>query len=155
MKSSSRAQVGDLAQLLGPRGNHMTVLLKPGEHVEAMHGMIPHEAIIGTEWGQDVSTHLGKTFTLLQPALDDLLRDIERNTQVVYPKDIGYILLNLGVGPGSQVLEAGTSSGAMTVTLAHAVGPNGHVYIVTSAGLISRKSPGETWSALVLRIECL
>jgi len=128
MAAGSRAQAGDLAQLLGPRGNRMTVLLKPGQRVETMHGMILHEQIIGTEWGCDVSTHLGKTFTLLQPALDDLLRDIERNTQVVYPKDIGYILLNLGVGPAIQVLEAGTGSGAMTVALAHAVGPNGHVY---------------------------
>ena len=106
----------------------MTVLLKPGERVETMHGMIPHETIIGAEWGGEVRTHLGKTFTLLQPALDDLLRDIERNTQVVYPKDIGYILLSLGVGPGSQVLEAGTGSGAFTVALAHAVGPAGHVF---------------------------
>lgn len=128
MTSSSRAQAGDLAQLLGPRGNRMTVLLTPGERVETMHGMIPHETIIGTEWGRDVSTHLGKTFTLLQPALDDLLRDIERNTQVLYPKDIGYILLSLGIGPGSQVLEAGTGSGALTVALAHAVGSTGHVF---------------------------
>lgn len=126
--NSSRAQAGELAHLLGPRGNRMTVLLKPGDRVETMHGMIPHEQIIGTEWGTDVSTHLGKTFTLLQPALDDLLRDIERNTQVIYPKDIGYILLSLGIGPGSQVLEAGTGSGALTVALAHAVGPSGHVF---------------------------
>lgn len=128
MESSSRAKEGDLAQLLGPRGNRMTVLLKPGERVETMHGMIPHENIIGAEWGSEVSTHLGKAFTLLQPALDDLLRDIERNTQVVYPKDIGYILLSLGIGPGSQALEAGTGSGAFTVALAHAVGPTGHVF---------------------------
>lgn len=128
MGTNSRAQAGDLAQLLGPRGNRMTVLLKPGERVETMHGMIPHETIIGVAWGGEVSTHLDKTFTLLQPALDDLLRDIERNTQVVYPKDIGYILLSLGVGPGSQVLEAGTGSGAFTVALAHAVGPSGHVF---------------------------
>ncbi|MCL5429577.1 MAG: tRNA (adenine-N1)-methyltransferase [Chloroflexi bacterium] len=128
MTSSSRAQAGDLAQLLGPRGNRMTVLLRPGLRVETMHGMIPHEQIIGKEWGREVTTHLGKTFTLLQPALDDLLRDIERNTQVIYPKDIGYILLSLGVGPGSQVLEAGTGSGALTVALAHAVGPIGHVF---------------------------
>ncbi len=128
MAANSLAQSGDLAQLLGPRGNRMTILLTPGQRVETMHGMITHEQIIGTEWGRDVSTHLGKTFTLLQPALDDLLRDIERNTQVVYPKDIGYILLSLGVGPGSQVLEAGTGSGAMTVAMAHAVGPTGHVF---------------------------
>jgi tRNA (adenine57-N1/adenine58-N1)-methyltransferase len=126
--ASHTAQQGDLAQLLGPRGNRMTVLLTPGDRIDTMHGIIQHSEIIGKQWGSEVSTHLGKSFTLLQPALDDLLRDIERNTQVVYPKDIGYILLSLGIGPGSQVLEAGTGSGALTVALAHAVGPTGRVY---------------------------
>jgi tRNA (adenine57-N1/adenine58-N1)-methyltransferase len=125
---ASKAQAGDLAYLSGPKGQSLTVMLKPGERVQSMHGIIPHEEIIGREWGTQVNTHLGKEFTILQPALDDLLRDIERNTQVVYPKDIGYILLNLGIGPGSRVLEAGTGSGALTVALAHAVGPTGHVY---------------------------
>lgn len=125
---SSHAQEGDLAYLLGPRGQNVTVLLKPGGRVETMHGVLKHEALIGLEWGQQVKTHLGKVFTLLQPALDDTLREIDRNTQVMYPKDIGYVLLSLGVGPGSRVLEAGTGSGAFTVALAHAVGPQGHVY---------------------------
>jgi len=126
--TQSRAQAGDLAYLIGPRGNTLTVLLSPDGRIETMHGYIKHEELIGREWGSLVATHLGKTFTMLQPALDDLLRNIERNTQVVYPKDIGYILLNMGIGPGSQVIEAGTGSGALTVALAHAVGPQGHVY---------------------------
>lgn len=125
---SATAQAGELAFLVGPKGQSLTVMLQPGERVQSMHGIIKHEDIIGREWGTQVETHLGKSFTLLQPALDDLLRDIERNTQVVYPKDIGYILLNLGVGPGTRVLEAGTGSGALTVAFAHAVGPSGHVY---------------------------
>lgn len=125
---SSRAELGDLAYLLGPRGQNATVLLKPGGRVETMHGVIKHEELIGMEWGQQVKTHLGKVFTLLQPALDDILREIDRNTQVMYPKDIGYVLLSLGIGPGSRVLEAGTGSGAFTLALAHTVGSQGHVY---------------------------
>ncbi|MEX2144054.1 MAG: tRNA (adenine-N1)-methyltransferase [Anaerolineales bacterium] len=121
-------QAGDLAYLVGPRGQTFTVHLKLSEQVHSMHGILSHDALIGVSWGSQVETHLGKRFTNLQPALDDLLRDIERTTQVIYPKDLGYILLNLGVGPGSQVLEAGTGSGALTVTLAHTVGPQGHVY---------------------------
>ncbi len=92
-----------------------------------MHGVLQHNDLIGLEWGSQVKSHIGKTFTILQPALDDILRDLERVTQVMYPKDIGYILLNLGVGPGSRVLEAGTGSGAFTVALAHSVGPQGRV----------------------------
>lgn len=126
--ASSYAQAGELAHLLGPRGHALTVRLAPGERVQSMHGVIAHEALIGCEWGTQVQTHRGVVFTLLQPALDDLLREMERASQVIYPKDIGYILLNLGIGPGTEVLEAGTGSGALTVALAHAVGPSGHVY---------------------------
>src|SRR3990172_720814 len=124
----SLARPGDLAYLVAPRGQTFTIQLKPGEQLHSMHGILNHDAVIGAVWGSQVETHLGKRFTLLQPALDDLLREIERNTQVVYSKDIGYILLNLGVGSGSQVLEAGTGSGALTVALAHAAGPQGHVF---------------------------
>ncbi|MCW5873631.1 MAG: tRNA (adenine-N1)-methyltransferase [Anaerolineales bacterium] len=124
----SHARAGDLAYLLGPRNHSLSVILTPGERVQSMHGVIAHEALIGREWGSQVTTHLGKVFTLLQPALDDVLRDMERASQVVYPKDIGYILLNMGIGSGSQVIEAGTGSGALTVALAHSVGREGHIY---------------------------
>jgi tRNA (adenine57-N1/adenine58-N1)-methyltransferase len=124
----SQAQAGDLAYLIGPRGNTMTLMLRAGEQVHSMHGLLKHDDMIGKEWGTQVLTHLDKAFTILQPALDDLLRNIDRATQVMYPKDIGYVLLSLSIGPGSRVLEAGTGSGALTVALANAVGDGGHVY---------------------------
>ena len=83
--------------------------------------------IIGQEWGSSAKSHLGKTFLILQPALDDILRDIKRNTQIMYPKDIGYVIVTMGIGPGKHVLEAGTGSGALTIAMAHAVGPTGHI----------------------------
>jgi tRNA (adenine57-N1/adenine58-N1)-methyltransferase len=46
----------------------------------------------------------------------------------VYPKEIGYILLKLNVGPGSRIVECGTGSGALTIALAHAVRPDGRVF---------------------------
>jgi tRNA (adenine57-N1/adenine58-N1)-methyltransferase len=56
-----------------------------------------------------------------------LLLDLKRNTQILYPKDIGFILFTMGIGPGQKVLEAGTGSGSMTIALAYAVGPQGCV----------------------------
>jgi tRNA (adenine57-N1/adenine58-N1)-methyltransferase len=70
---------------------------------------------------------LGAAFFLLQPSLADVLNNLPRNTQILYPKDIGFILVKLGIGPGSHAVEAGTGSGSMTVALAHAVGSHGRV----------------------------
>ena len=83
--------------------------------------------MIGLPWGTQVFSHLGSPFFLLQPSLADLLLDLKRTTQILYPKDIGFILLTMGIGAGQKVLEAGTGSGSMTIALAFAVGPNGRV----------------------------
>jgi tRNA (adenine57-N1/adenine58-N1)-methyltransferase len=74
-----------------------------------------------------VTSHNGAPFYLLQPALADILRTTRRNTQILYPKDIGFIFMMLGIGPGQHVLEAGTGSGSLTTALAYAVGPQGRV----------------------------
>jgi tRNA (adenine57-N1/adenine58-N1)-methyltransferase len=70
---------------------------------------------------------MGAPFFLLQPTLADVLLDLPRSTQILYPKDIGFILVTLGIGPGTSVVEAGTGSGAMTIAGAFAVGTTGRV----------------------------
>jgi tRNA (adenine57-N1/adenine58-N1)-methyltransferase len=74
-----------------------------------------------------VYSHQGSPFFLLQPSLADLLNDLKRSTQIMYPKDIGFILTTMSVGPGQRILEAGTGSGSMTVALAFIVGSQGRV----------------------------
>lgn len=54
---------------------------------------------------------MGKPFYLFQPALGDLLLETRRTTQIMYPKDIGFIMVTMGIGPGKNVLEAGTGWG--------------------------------------------
>jgi tRNA (adenine57-N1/adenine58-N1)-methyltransferase len=74
-----------------------------------------------------VFSHIGAPFFLLQPSLADLITELPRTTQILYPKDIGFILVTMGIGPGQTVMEAGTGSGSMTTALAYAVGPQGRV----------------------------
>ena len=50
-----------------------------------------------------------------------------RGAQVVYPKDLGPIVIDADVFPGARVIEAGTGSGALTIALCRAVGPEGRV----------------------------
>ena len=125
--TSSVARDGDLAQLVGLRHKHFILTLQAGAKFETHRGILQHDNLIGKPWGTQVFSHLGSPFFLLQPSLADLLIDLPRTTQILYPKDIGFILVTMGVGHGQKVMEAGTGSGSMTTALAHAVGPNGQV----------------------------
>jgi tRNA (adenine57-N1/adenine58-N1)-methyltransferase len=102
--------------------------LQAGEVQHTHHGLIHHDALIGESPGVEHTTHLGYPFVALPPSLHDVIMSIQRISQIVYPKEIGYILLKLNIGPGSHVVECGTGSGALTIALAHAVRPDGRVY---------------------------
>lgn len=124
---STHTQVGDLVQLVGLRHKSFIFPLIPGGDFHTHRGILKHDDLIDLPWGTQVFSHLGAPFFLLQPPLGDLLLDLKRNTQILYPKDIGFVLITMGIGPGQTVLEAGTGSGAMTIALAYAVGPEGRV----------------------------
>jgi tRNA (adenine57-N1/adenine58-N1)-methyltransferase len=123
----THAQEGDLVELVGLSHKHFIIMLKPGGELHTHRGMVYHDGLIGKAWGSQVYSHSGSPFFMLQPAFNDLLRSIPRRTQIMYPKEIGYILVALGIGPGQHVIEAGTGSGALTTALAYAVGPTGKV----------------------------
>jgi tRNA (adenine57-N1/adenine58-N1)-methyltransferase len=124
---STHAQAGDLVQLVGLRHKNFIFPLIPGGEFQTHRGVLKHDDLIGLAWGTQVFSHMGAPFFLLQPALADLLLDLKRNTQILYPKDIGFILVTMGIGPGQKVIEAGTGSGSMTIALAHTVGEEGRV----------------------------
>ena len=120
-------QEGDLVQLVGRDHKYRLVRLQAGAELHTHRGLLKHDDMIGKPWGARVDSHIGRPFYLLPPSLHDVLRDTKRSSQIIYPKDIGYILLKLSIAPGITVIEAGTGSGALTTALATAVGPQGRV----------------------------
>ena len=90
-------------------------------------GTLPHSSIIGQEEGSWVYTSHGLRFLTLRPTLAEYLQEIPRSTQIVYPKDVGAILVLGDIFPGATVVEAGLGSGALTVALLRAVGASGRV----------------------------
>jgi tRNA (adenine57-N1/adenine58-N1)-methyltransferase len=126
--SSTQAQPGDLALLVGLRHKHFIFPLLPGGSYHTHRGILYHDDLISKPWGSQVFSHQGSPFFMLQPSLADLLVDLKRSTQIMYPKDIGFILMTMSVGPGQHLMEAGTGSGSMTIAMAHMVGPTGRVY---------------------------
>ena len=125
--NTTHSQPGDLALLVGLRHKHFIFPLIPGGSFHTHRGILVHDDLIGRVWGSQVFSHQGSPFFMLQPSLADLLVDLKRSTQIMYPKDIGFILTSMSVGPGQTVLETGTGSGSMTVALAYAVGSQGRV----------------------------
>jgi len=124
----NQTRAGDLAMLTGSGRREFIFRLDPAGELQTHQGVLRHADLIGIAWGSPVRSHLGKTFFILQPTLRDLLLHIRRQSQIVFPKDIGYILLRLSVGEAMRVIEAGTGSGAMTTALAWAVGRDGQVF---------------------------
>jgi tRNA (adenine57-N1/adenine58-N1)-methyltransferase catalytic subunit len=127
MIDSSNAREGDLVQLVGLTHKHFIFALTSGADFQSHRGVLKHNDLIGKPYGSQVYSHTGAPFFLLQPSIADILNDLPRATQILYPKDIGYILVMMGVTPGKRVMEAGTGSGSVTIALATAVGAEGRV----------------------------
>jgi len=101
--------------------------LRPGERIHLHNGWLWADEIIGCPEGTTVRTSGGERFLVLRPTFADLIPNLPRKAQVIYPKDIGPILLWGDIYPGARVVEIGTGPGAMTMALLRAVGPKGHV----------------------------
>lgn len=91
-------------------------------------GVLSMAAVAAADYGSEVRTSLGVPFRLQEPTLHDLIKGVKRQTQIIYPKDIAYICMRLGVGNGRTVIEAGSGSGGLTVALSWFSGPEGHVH---------------------------
>ncbi len=96
------------------------VTLREGGEFHTHAGVTPHEEIIGREEGLTVRSGTGARYLVVRPTLSDFVLAMPRGAQVVYPKDIGPLLVLADVFPGARVLEAGVGSGALSIALLRA-----------------------------------
>lgn len=118
---------GDRALFLDGRDRRYLVTLSAGATFHTHAGFLGHDEIIGEHEGMRLVSSLGARFTVVRPTLTDFVVKMPRGAQVVYPKDIGQIIVGADIAPGVTVLEAGTGSGALTLGLLRAVGNDGKV----------------------------
>lgn len=121
---------GDPCLLIDGKGRHYLLRLDPTRQFQYHRGVLAHTDIIGREEGCWLTASSGAELLALRPRLADFILRMKRGAQVIYPKDIGPILVYGDIGPGMTVLEAGTGSGALTMALARAVGETGRVISV-------------------------
>jgi tRNA (adenine57-N1/adenine58-N1)-methyltransferase len=91
-------------------------------------GILDVSSLVGRGYGITVTTTLGDSLVILRPTIEDLVMKLTRKTQVVYPKDLGLIMVKLGIHSGSRVIETGTGTGATTALMAYLVQPGGMIY---------------------------
>jgi tRNA (adenine57-N1/adenine58-N1)-methyltransferase len=118
---------GETALLLDRRGNRYLVTLCPGARFVFHRGSLSHDELIGSEEGTPVRSSSGQPLVVFRPRLMDFSLDMPRNTAIIYPKDLAFLLMWADVYPGATVLEAGLGSGSLTMALLRAVGEQGRV----------------------------
>lgn len=124
----NQARPGDLVFFVAGDYKRYLVQLEVGGQLHTHRGFIKHDDIIGQSLGREVRSHLGSAFLVMEPSTHDLIREIRRNSQIVFPQDASYLLMRLNVYPGIRVIEAGTGSGGFTLALARAVMTDGRVF---------------------------
>jgi tRNA (adenine57-N1/adenine58-N1)-methyltransferase len=121
-----RLKYGDKFILSDGKGNTWLLTLRPGGEFHTHYGAIAHDELLNYEYGDEIRLKNGVLW-VLKPTTEDYILKVKRKTQIMYPKDIGILILRCGVKSGDHVLEIGTGSGALTTALATIVQPNGRV----------------------------
>lgn len=117
----SRAfEAGERILLLDSKGRRYLVRLEAGGEFHTHSGPVPHDSLIGQEEGASVRSTRGARYTAVRPTLAEVVLKMPRGAQVIYPKDLGPILIMADVFPGAKVFESGLGSGAMSMALLRA-----------------------------------
>ena len=118
---------GDIALVYDQRKRRYRIELKAGALLETHLGYVTHDEIIGRHEGFFLNTNKGRRLFILRPAFSDAVRELPRQSQVIYPKDLAALLMHADIYPGARVIEVGLGSGAASAALLRAVGPQGSV----------------------------
>lgn len=111
---------GEAVLFVDKKNRRNLVNLKDGGEFHTHTGPIPHEEVIGKPEGLKLQTPGGANYLVFRPTMSEFILKMKRGAQVIYPKDLGQILMIADVFPGANVLEAGVGSGALSMTMVRA-----------------------------------
>ena len=118
---------GERVLLVDRKDRRYLVTLRPGRSFQSHAGVIEHDGVIGRFEGEELQAHLrdgrvtsSARYLVLRPTLAEVVLGMPRGAQVIYPKDLGAILIAADIFPGARVLEAGVGSGALSMAMLRA-----------------------------------
>lgn len=116
---------GDLVLLFN---NKKKILLQIKDNAEKIKeiGVFNSSKLTGKNYGEKIKI-ANEEFFILSPTIIDKIETIERNAQIILPKDSALIIFYCDIKNGCKVVECGIGSGALTIALLNAVGKDGKV----------------------------
>src|SRR5216683_1003190 len=111
---------GNRRWLVDSKRRHYLITLQAGGEFHSHKGVVRHDALIGGPEGTTVVSTRKEPYTALRPTLEDFVLLMPRGAQVIYPKDLGAILVLADVAPGRRIFESGVGSGALSAALLRA-----------------------------------
>ncbi|HMG42208.1 MAG TPA: tRNA (adenine-N1)-methyltransferase [Acidimicrobiales bacterium] len=113
-------RAGEQVMLVDAKRRRYLITLAEGGEFHSHVGVLPHSDLIGQPEGVSVRSSGGGRLLAIRPTLSDFVFKMPRGAQVIYPKDLGPILMLADIFPGARVLESGVGSGALSMTLLRA-----------------------------------
>ena len=96
------------------------VTLTPGKEFHSHKGSVSHDEVIGQPEGRVVQGNGKASYLVIRPTLSEVILKIPRGAQMIFPKDLGPILMIVDIFPGARVFESGVGSGALSMTMLRA-----------------------------------
>ena len=121
-------EAGERVTLTDSKGRRKSLMLKEGATWHTTKGAVSHDELIGGPEGVTIKSIGGMQYLVLRPLLSEYMVAMPREAAVIYPKDAAQILMWADIFPGARVLEAGVGSGALTMALLRAIGPEGKLH---------------------------
>jgi tRNA (adenine57-N1/adenine58-N1)-methyltransferase len=113
-------QAGEKVLLVDSKDRRYLITLTEGGEFHSHTGVIAHDDISGMPEGTTFRSSRGSRFVAFRPRLSDFVLKMPRGAQVIYPKDLGPLLLLADIRPGVRVLESGVGSGALSMAMLRA-----------------------------------
>jgi tRNA (adenine57-N1/adenine58-N1)-methyltransferase catalytic subunit len=124
----SNIQDGDLIFIIYDKRRQWLRKVVSNQKFHSDKGFIEFNELIGKPYGHTYLLNPNNhKISILKPLISDIIFHMKRQSQIIYPEDIGLILYYSNIHAGSKIIEAGAGSGTVTGILSMFSQPGGFI----------------------------